>query len=264
MTGLFEDDNKETLPTPEHLVKPDEISAEAYYDKLVGEGKKFKDPEALARAKVESDNFIQRLQEENAGLRQDLGKSTTLEQFMEKMKLERELADKPSASNEGTPNPSERDEPTKENPAPSLTVEEVYAEMEKRFEQKQNRSQQEINVKTVHEEAQKAYGPQYKVELTKRAKALEISTDDLQTMAATQPKAFLKLMVEDAKPPSDIVPPPASDINSDSAPVVPTGMTKQSDFDKVRVEDPKRYWSPQFQNQMHNVAMKMGESFFDK
>ena len=37
-----------------------------YLDRLVGEGKQFKDVEAVAKGKVESDNFIKQLQRENA------------------------------------------------------------------------------------------------------------------------------------------------------------------------------------------------------
>jgi len=53
---------------------------------LVGEGKKFTDNEALAKGKVEADLHIQKLQEENATLRSQTEKASTVDQVLEQIK----------------------------------------------------------------------------------------------------------------------------------------------------------------------------------
>src|SRR5688500_15910791 len=60
-----------------------------YFSELVGEDKKFKTPADLARAKAESDAFIERLKQENSGLRNELKTRTTMEDFMKTIKESR-------------------------------------------------------------------------------------------------------------------------------------------------------------------------------
>ena len=55
-------------------------------DQLVGEGKKFTDTEALAKGKFESDLFIKQLQEENATLRTQTEKASTVDEVLAQIK----------------------------------------------------------------------------------------------------------------------------------------------------------------------------------
>src|SRR4029450_8159059 len=56
-----------------------------YLEELVGEGKKFKTPEDLARGKAESDSFIERLQKELHGLRNELKSRLQLEEVVDRI-----------------------------------------------------------------------------------------------------------------------------------------------------------------------------------
>ena len=71
---------------------------------LVGEGKKFATVEDLAKGKQESDRFIEQLQGELSGLREDLGKRMTSEQVLEEINRQK-VAEKEAAE-------SRNEEPT--------------------------------------------------------------------------------------------------------------------------------------------------------
>ena len=72
-----------------------------YLAELVGEGKRYKDPQVLARSAVEKDNFIERLKTEGAQLRAELNTRIKYEEFLDKLKSS------PSRSNEEPQTPQE-------------------------------------------------------------------------------------------------------------------------------------------------------------
>src|SRR5689334_15076479 len=65
---------------------PEIDPAKDYTLELIGEGKKYKDAQAAARALLEKDNFIQRLQAENAEARKQLQQGSKIDEFLDKMK----------------------------------------------------------------------------------------------------------------------------------------------------------------------------------
>jgi hypothetical protein len=63
-------------PAQDHVEEKAAPEAESLYVNLVGEGKKFSDAEELAKAKIESDNHISTIENENADLRKKLESSS--------------------------------------------------------------------------------------------------------------------------------------------------------------------------------------------
>jgi hypothetical protein len=68
----------------------EETITENFLENLVGDGKKFtdpealaNDPEALAKGKYEADKFVKDLERQNAELREDLEKTAKLDELME-------------------------------------------------------------------------------------------------------------------------------------------------------------------------------------
>ena len=256
MADLF-DDTKDTPNAPDHVITADDL-AEGALDKLVGEGKKFKDHESLAKAKLESDNFIRRLQEENAGLRQDLASRTTLEEFMETMKSQTSEGNA-SASNQETPSSGDRDDP-------EISVDAIVKQVRDSFVQEQTEAKQLQNVQLVEDKAREAYGPNYKEKLRERAEHLGTSTQRMSQLAKDDPNAFIAVMIpEGTTPPSVPTVPPASSVNTEGQAAVGGNeqYSRKSHFDKLRTENPDVYWSPAIQNKMHAMAQKYGAEFFD-
>src|SRR5690242_15072647 len=104
---------------------------------LVGEGKKFKTPQDLAKGKMESDKFIVQLQKEQAALREELNKRLSVEEFVEKMNK----APAPSASTPPNQGTEERDLQNTAN----LTPEQVSKLVQETFEKQKQEDARAAN-----------------------------------------------------------------------------------------------------------------------
>jgi hypothetical protein len=252
MTTLF---NTDGIPAPaEDQPKDTDNPLEA----LVGEGKPFDSTEALAKAKLESDRFIKQLEQENAGMREEINKRATIEDFMEKINKREEP--KPSTP---VTTPAEPAQQVTEAPdVKGMSEEEVRAFVENQIKQREEQTQAERNIQHVQEELRKAWGDQYPHVLRDKAKELGVEESYLEGLAAEHPTVFLRT-VEAHKQVSPVgnVAPPRGQLTS----LNDTGTQKKNfkHFENLRKTNPREYWKPQVQNEMHRLAGELGSSFYE-
>lgn len=253
MTDLF------TTP-PTHV---EENPNKNYLEDLVGEGKKFKTPEELARGKAEADAFIKRLQDEAAGLRQELSTRQTLEQLMDKMAAEK-------GTQQTNPQSYNQDSEGGEGKGTvkSLTEEDIARLVEERLSTAEKARIHTSNLETVKKALESSFGSDYVTHLKAKASELGVSEDYLNNMAKETPKAFLKLVEASGEPrgtPNGLFSPPPSHSlpSSNNKGFSPTGQRKHSWYENLRKSNPTEYWSPSTQNRMHQEALSLGEAFFD-
>lgn len=153
---------------------------------LVGEGKKFKDPESLAKGKVESDAFIQKLQDENKGLVEELealkkngDKSATTQNLIEEIR--KSLAVNKDGAKE---QPSLDDE--------TLTKKIREAIKGETAEQTRSRNREQGNSLVLQKvggdvEAARTY-------VAERAKALDTTVEKLRELSEENPKLFAEVL----------------------------------------------------------------------
>ena len=252
-TGLFNQNDQ----TDEIVIDPNTD----YYETLVGEGKKYVDQKALARAVLEKEAFIQRLQSEAKGLRQDLNTRITLEEYLDKMGKTSET----QAGNNSMNNQS-GDDYSQQQENKGLKPEDIESLIEKKVSEREQARIQSQNIQQVQEALTKSFGLNYVSKLDEAAKALGMTRDEMQILAANKPKAFLHLVgIQEGKrdEPSSLFVPPSSVTNTNRTDSVTSDRTKAY-YDKLKTTDPKMYWTPKIQNQMHNDAIRLGERFFDK
>lgn len=233
-----------------------------YLEELVGEGKKFKTPEDLAKGKAESDRFIAQLQTEMATLRQELSTRQTLETLMDKI-----------SSNQGnTQNRQEQNlnsdggEGTKAVKA--LTEEDIARLVEQRLSQAEKARIHSANMETARKALIESFGSDYVTHLKAKASELGVSEDYLNNMAKETPKAFLKLMEASgerkATTPGLFTPPASSGLPSPgNKGFTPTGNRTMAWYENLKNTDKTKYFSQDIQKQMYDDAMRLGESFFD-
>lgn len=231
-----------------------------WLEELVGEGKKFKDPNELARGKAEADAFIERLKREQEELRTELNTRLTLEQYLDKM------------GSNANQNQNGRSDPPPNEPngdgsnTTALKPEDIERLIETKVSEREKQRIQSQNRAEVKQKLTEAFGNDYISKLKEVGGALGLSAERLDEMAAESPKAFLKLVGADTAPQNQQRKP-------DSLFVPPTGQTTQtrtvsgdrtkSYYDTLKKNDPKNYWSAAVQNQMHKDALRLGENFFD-
>jgi len=252
---LFNDPVEDVTSLP--VVDPDKN----YLEELVGDGKKFKDPVALARSKVESDRHIAKLESELKAIRADMNSRLSLEDLVTKMSSVRPV-EQPPVNNGDSSN-------SNQNASTQLTPEDLAKIVDERVSQLSAREQAKNNLNTVKASLKAAWGTEFPVKLREKAAELGVGETFLNDLAASQPKAFLKL-VEIEKAPA---PAPARDTGSplfgrqvdsskqSSTPASDPGFRGKSYYNQLRSQNPGKFWDPKVQLEMNQMAMRDPEKY---
>lgn len=228
-----------------------------YIEELVGETKKFKTVEDLARSVLHKDAFIERLKGETNGLRQELNTKLSMEEYVDKMRT-RDQQPNRSETPVNEPNAGGGNDPDK-----PLRPEDIEAIIDRRVSDRERARVQTQNQGFVRDKLIESFGPSYVSKLQEAGEALGLTPEDMDQMAKDRPKVFLKLVGAEAparaQTPSLFTPPSGAG----NPPRTVTGDRTKSYYDEIKKSDPKRYWSPAVQNQIHQDAIRLGERFFD-
>ena len=224
----------------------------AYLDSLVGEGKKFKSTEDLARGKLEADSFIIKLQTEAQEMREELNKRLAVEDVLKKIE-ERQKPVEPALSNRDTPDPAEKTDNR------GVSMDDVAKLVQQQMEEKDLTTVRKTNLNSVKEKLVKHYGVDYASKVRSKLAALSLGDDFANGLAATQPTAFLALVGIEGNTPVTPGPEPRSTVrlpgNSDD-------RRNYEYYQKLRREDPSRYFDTKIQMQMHKDALEQAEDFY--
>lgn len=259
MTDIFKADQQTENPA-----SPEDQQEGSYLEQLVGEGKKFSDPEALARGKYEADSFIQKLQAELEEARGEIKTRLNMQEFLDQMKQQGG-----QSPNDTQPRYLDGAEPQgRTDQAVALTPEQVQELVAAKINESQEQSSRERNSQeSIQRMAKHNIRPE---DLNGVCQDLGVEPSFLQELAETNPNAFERMISGSQSQ----RPNPASSISSITAPptsMTPTRhMTQEKNFDyykKMQREDPKRYYSKQVQVEIHNAAMaaaKAGKDFYNR
>lgn len=244
---------------------PAEDPNKDYLVELVGEDKKFKTPQDLARGKYEADRFILQLQKEAQELREDLGKRLTMEELVDKMdnKINSKANTQPYQG-------EERDEstPTNKPNNESFSREDVDKLVSDKLADMQKNQVKERNAQFVEQKLKEAFGDNYATIVNEKVKQLGTSPDFLRDMIGTHPNAFLKLVEADkpqqaAPAQRDLFSTPTSSVNSSfSRPKTPGGHKTEKEWAKFRKDNPRDYFDPNVANQRMKDLEALGDDYF--
>lgn len=240
---LFDSTNVETNIDP----------TKDYSTELMGEGKKYKDVQALARAVMEKDAFIERLKSETAQLRGSVQGEAKIEELLATLR-----AQVTPPANSGTP-ATKPDDKSANQPAPGLSTEDVERLLANRDREKTEAS----NVALVAAQLKKAWGANHGEVLKQKTEELGATPDFMTNLAKSNPAAFLKLVAADSTEPTPGR--PASSVNTTPAQgKAPVGGKTKSYYDALRKQiGDGKFFNPTIQNELHRNMMALGEAFFD-
>ncbi len=238
-TDIFEDN------TPPSLDQEKD-----YFAELVGENSKFKTPQDLARGKVESDLFIEQLKRENAEMRNDLNTRIKYEEFLDRV----ERAKLSNADD----NQESREQAGQQS---AMNPEELEQLLERKLRERDARNSASQNLAIVQNKLRETLGPNYAQRVREQAQSLGVTTEFLNNLAATQPRAFYRMLGIDAeRPTTHSMSPPRSSVNSES--FTGTKTKGKSYYDEIRKKDSGLYFSPKIQNEIFNTIKEIGEEKF--
>lgn len=228
-----------------------------YADQLIGEGKKYKDVEAAAKANVYKDAHIQRLEQETAAMRSQLKGEQKLDDFLDKL-----AKSQPAPGQTSTPDttPAES-QPNAQNQKAALTA----ADVVELFETREQKKLEEANLNAVVLKVKEIYGANYKTVLSQKAEELGASQEDLMVLAKTQPAAFLKLVDATGSAPDVGNAAPQSSVNTRGLGKTVTGERDYAYYQNLRKQIGDRaYMRSDIQKQVHDDATRLGDAFFSQ
>lgn len=219
------------------VVTPDPVT------ELVGEGKKFKTVEDLAKGKIEADKFINDLKAEMAELRSHLEGQTKLDELKQEIQELR-------AQREGQPKPQTGD---------ALSAADIKALVTKAITDTERSRSSAQNIQDAQSAVIEKLGTAEKASefIVTKAKELGVSTEELKGIASRSPTAFLKMLdvtVEPGRSETFVTRgtvTTGTDIKSGSAPKEGTWEY----FENIKkTKGVSAYFSPAVQNALHKAV----------
>lgn len=248
MTDIFSSATSEQTTTEGQQSQTNE----SYVTQLVGEGKKFKDVESLAKGKLEADRHIGEITKTLDELRAELAKQDYAKSLLEQMSKGSEAgAEQPSPV---STSPSNTENTTQSASDIESLVEKVITEKER------NRTVSQ-NIATVGEEMQKQFGDKAGQILKTKSTELGMSLDRLKEIAAESPTAFFQLIGVSAQKKATTMTAPQSTIRSEN--FNPNSQDRDFEYyQKMRKENRSMYYSPKVQNMMLQDRERLGSKFY--
>jgi len=214
---------------------------------LVGEGKKFKTVEDLAKGKLEADTFIERLQTENKALREAMDSEGTPEQVL--ARINEYLQKKGSENAESSKGNQSQAQP--------LTQEKVL----ELLQQREQESKVKNNVESFQTQVKKALGDKAKETIQSRLNELDMDEELFGAMVERNPQAALKLLGLKEQGPAGTL---GSSVNTEAF-FQESGKGERQNFQyfqKLRRELGSAYYEPHIQKQVFEARKKMGTDFW--
>lgn len=233
-----------------------------YLQELVGENKKFKTPQDLAKGKFESDNYIKVLETRLDEFREDYKKLD--EDYKSRAKVE-ELIDQLGTLK---PTNNNQEPPVREVNKPEIDAKKIDDLVDSRLQAKlnelENSRKTQDNLNLVGKTLKENFGDNYQSQVKSKLEEMDLTEEDFHNLARTRPGFLLKALGAD-KPAvrEQFQTPPRNERRSDT--FSPQGAAKRtwSYYQKMKKENPELYRNPKTNVDMHNDMMALGEEFKD-
>lgn len=218
-------------------------------DTFVGEGKKYSSVEDLAQGYKNADAFIEQLKEENAELRTQQTKQTTIDEVLDTIKTEQKST-----------NGSSDDLST-------ISEDEVAKIAQQTYNKQKQVENARSNILKADQMLKDIYGDKAQEVMDSKGSELGLGPDTLQDLAAKSPNAFINLVSGNQKSDNETAPTIGS-VNSDSL----TSLNQQTNaqkgtyawYQELKKNNPSLYNSSSVQNQMiEDARLKGRDAFFN-
>lgn len=237
-------------------VAPTELEPEKILESLVGEGKKYKDHAALAKGKYMSDQHIANLEKELREMREELSQRLTVEKFVE------QINSKAKGEDRGQLPPDDDQAKARD----LLSKDDVSKLVNEQLTKAQEEARLRSNLSQVRDELVKTWGNDYVGKLRETMKELDLTQEQMDRLAAANPKAFLRVVLPPAAPKKEEPSLLNAGVPPKSSRSVDTSKSGQlesyKDFEALRKADPRTYFTPEVQNRMHKLASQKGSDFY--
>ena len=252
MSSIFTENgsNQEQAKTEQAQTQTEQ----SFVERLVqAKGENWKDPEVLAKGKLEADGYIKNLEEQLGQMREDLKKQEYQAQILDQLqnKATESTAVKPEVSNNNGST-------TEGNTNPTLSEEDLKSLVEQTLNQREIDSTVSNNLKLVDEELEKSYGTEAQAKIQEKAQELGMSMERIKEIAAESPNAFFALIGEPKKTFSPMV---QGSVRTEGVNMQASAERDWSYYQKLRRENRNLYYTPKIQQQLMEDKSRLGSKF---
>lgn len=246
----------ETAQTTQPEQTQEETSPQgSFLSKLVeAKGENWKDPEVLAKGKIEADGYIQTLEGQLTQMREDLKKKEYQEEVLEQLQKK---ATESTAVNNGVPN-NNNSNTDGENTTRNISEEDLKSLVEQTLTQREADAVTKTNLQRVDEELDKSFGTNAEEVVKKKAAELGMSMDRLSEIASESPNAFFTLIGE---PKPTFNPMVNGSVRTEGVNMQVSTDRNWQYYQKLRRENPNQYYEPKMQQQLLQDRMRLGDNF---
>jgi hypothetical protein len=228
---------------------------ESFLQKLVeAKGDNWKDPEVLAKGKLEADGYIKTLEEQLAQMREDLKERDYKAQVLEQLQNK---AAETTAANTGVPN--NNGSVDEQNTTASISEEDLKSLVEKTLSQREKDALVQGNLAQVDKALADSFGTEALSVVQKKAEELGMSIERMKDIAAESPNAFFALIGE--KPKQPINPMIQGSVRTEGVNMQASAERDWSYYQKLRRENKNLYYTPKVQQQLMEDKMRLGDKF---
>lgn len=253
--------NEAEQPQPEGLIQQGEgqqalEQQESYLAKLVAQrGENWKDPEVLAKGKLEADTYITTLEEQIAQMREDLSKQEYSKQLLDQLQNK---ATESTTVNSAMANNKNDGSASEGNTKPEVSEESLKSLVEQTLTQREKEATVKQNLLVVEEELKKSFGTEASAYVQNKAKELGLSLKRMEELAAESPTAFFNLIGE---PKKSFTPMVQGSVRTEGVNMQASGERNWEYYQKLRRENKQLYYSPKTQQQLLADKKRLGAKF---
>lgn len=250
-------DGAETTQTEQNLEQTTQETPpqESYVQKLVeAKGENWKDPETLAKGKLEADGYIKTLEEQLAQMREDIKKKEYQDQVLEQ--LQNKAADSTAAK---TVAPTDNGNTEEQNTTGNLSEEHLKSLVEKTLTQREKDATVQQNLSQVDKSLVDSFGTEAAAVVKKKAEELGMSMDRLRDIASESPNAFFTLIGEAPRVQQN--PMVQGSVRTEGVNMQVSAERNWAYYQKLRRENPNEYYQPKTQQMLMADKVKMGDRF---
>lgn len=234
-------------------VNPNEPAS--YLTELVGDGKKFKTSEDLAKGKFMSDSMIETLKRQQDELRADYLKlkdesdsRARLETLIEQLDARKALSGNPPLV-------------TDVKKEPVIDHKQIESLVSSEYQKQEQARKETDNFNLVKSKLKEQFGDKFPDVLKTQYENLGINAEYAERLARTAPEAFLRMVAP--APAQNFQTPPRSDVRTNQ--FAPNGGSKRtwSYYQELKAKNPKLYYDPKITIQMDRDSQELGSAFMD-
>ena len=250
-------ESSQTTDTTQPEIQATESSPpqDSFVQKLVeAKGENWKDPEVLAKGKLEADGYIQQLETQLNQMREDLGKQDYAKSLLDQ--LQNKAAESTTAN---TVTPTNNIGDTSDgNTNPNLSEDDLKSLVERTLTERDKDSVIKQNLNLVNEEMEKSYGTDASAKIQNKAKELGLTIERMQEIAAESPNAFFNLIGE---PKKDFKPMVEGSVRTEGVNMQASNERDWSYYQNLRRDNRSLYYSPKIQRQLMEDKSRLGSKF---